>query len=385
MIISDPSYPVNEPYHNPIKPVKEKSQELAPLPSSPNPIKTSKVHSYTKHEALPENIQGLAKQATQNSLVVVDQDKQISVISHIQFEQGKISNEMRLEENKSEAARSKYSEVREIEVRFNGFCELICNQVLKDDLLGKGKTENFLHENITPSSINSVKNSHLLNFYSVFRRIIAYVFGIYPDNLFSIHKQWELAEKIDVAHALGEDRFKNMITTSEYLALGSSLAFQGIMVGVYEGKYTISSPSLQTPMEGLSLDELWREFKKCSEKEHLYQIRVNRKLLESEFDKLEDGEILKFETFRKTSGSFEGHSCLIKKISKENYTFFDPNSGEHRNLSFHELGHSIDRQLDHIRATDLCFIKAKDYLKRLKDENIFAVANTCFNPQVSKA
>jgi len=90
-------------------------------------------------------------------------------------------------------------------LKFNGLCELICNKVLIDDLLGKGDG-NFLKERINISGLNKVTitNSHLLNVYSIFHRMAAFLFGVYPDNIFSFKDQWNLVKKSNSGNKVNE-------------------------------------------------------------------------------------------------------------------------------------------------------------------------------------
>jgi ribosomal protein L28 len=84
------------------------------------------------------------------------------------------------------------------ERRFNGLCEFICNRVLIDNQLGNESDQNAIKNRVTVERMDEdrIKNSHLLDVYSLFRRIIAYLFGIYPDNVFSICDQWRLVNKV---------------------------------------------------------------------------------------------------------------------------------------------------------------------------------------------
>jgi hypothetical protein len=87
----------------------------------------------------------------------------------------------------------------EINLKFNGLCELICNKILIDDLLGRGNKD-FLKKEITTDALNkeSILKSHLLDVYSVFNRMLAFLFCIYPDNIFSIKNQWNLVKQCNV-------------------------------------------------------------------------------------------------------------------------------------------------------------------------------------------
>src|SRR5579885_1995945 len=95
----------------------------------------------------------------------------------------------------------KHEELLNVNRRFGGLCELVCNRVLFDDLLGKGTQTYFIrkHVNVERMNEDKVKKSHILDIYSIFRRALAYLFGIYPGNIFSCFDQWSLvstAEKV---------------------------------------------------------------------------------------------------------------------------------------------------------------------------------------------
>lgn len=182
--------------------------------------------------------------------------------------------------------------------RFDGLCELICNRILIDDLLGKGRHADSIKNRVHIIDINEdeIKKSHLLDIYSLFHKALAFLFGIYPDNIFSITDQWKLIRKVSQGNAR----------------------------------------------------------------------KVNREILSRALADIPADETLKLEVFSKNGLSFSGHSLLIKKMSKDDtYIFFDPNSGEHRDLSFEQLSDKIDDQLAFCKGTDIYLHKASDYLKRL--------------------
>jgi len=81
--------------------------------------------------------------------------------------------------------------------RVDGLCEPICNYVLKEDLIGKGKDASFLKRQITLEKLDNdnIKRSHILDVYSLFHKIIAFLFGIYQDSIFSWRDQWKLVEQ----------------------------------------------------------------------------------------------------------------------------------------------------------------------------------------------
>lgn len=181
--------------------------------------------------------------------------------------------------------------------RFGGLCDLICNRILLDDSLGKGKDLNFLKDRVTVERIDTeqIKSSHLLDVHSLFHRALAFLMGIYPENIFSCFDQWQLVEKSQE-----------------------------------------------------------RSF-------------VRRVKLKQGLKNIADETTLKLEIFSRNLFSFSGHSLLIKKISNDNYIFFDPDCGEHRGLSFAALSDKIDDQLNILGGKDIYITRGDHYLKRLKE------------------
>lgn len=191
-------------------------------------------------------------------------------------------------------------------LKFDGLCELICNKVLIDDLLGKSDDKiNVLKNNINVKLLdqNTIKKSHSLEVYSIFHKILALLFKIYPDNIFSTKEQWHLTKKIE---------------------------------------------------NGMS--------------------EVNKEILKAGLDRIEVGTTLKLGVFRQTFSEFFGHSLLIKKTGDNQFIFFDPNSGEHRDLTLDSLEKKINLQLGIWNANELFFTTGESYLKRLKSKKILDVA-----------
>lgn len=71
---------------------------------------------------------------------------------------------------------------------------------------------------------------------------------------------------------------------------------------------------------------------------------IDRVLLVEGLMRVEKGETLKLEGFSLGLRGIDGHSMLIKKISANNYIFFDPNFGEYRDLSLEEIISKISLQ-----------------------------------------
>ncbi len=108
------------------------------------------------------------------------------------------------------------AKAHEIVKKYDGLCDIICNLVLKNGLLGKGETDSFLRLMITGVTLqtSSVLSSHLLDIYSTFDIIKAKLFGMYPDNIFSFIDQRNLTVKngntIEVNKGLLEKGLKQL-------------------------------------------------------------------------------------------------------------------------------------------------------------------------------
>ncbi len=194
--------------------------------------------------------------------------------------------------------RSSHETLVEIFEKHGGLCELVCNRILIDGATSDIDDPSLVKKPITLERMDEdkIKKSHILSVYSVLRRIIAFLFGIYPNNIFSCCKQWKLVNK--------------------------------------QENSTIR--------------------------------QVNRLILGNSLKKIENGETIKLAVFSKSGLSMKGHSLLIKKMQNDSYTFFDPNTGEHRNLSFIQLSNNIDAHLKLWKGTDIFLTRGKDYLKKLK-------------------
>jgi hypothetical protein len=214
-------------------------------------------------------------------------------LSALSFNQNSVISQLDSKKNKT---------LLEFVERFDGLCELICNRILLDSLLGNGKNCDSIKNRVVIEKLNheKIKKSHLLDVYSIFSRMLAFLFGIYPDNIFSCVDQWRLTNKTS--------KVDNKIRS------------------------------------------------------------VNRKILGKGLEKIKDGETLKLEIFSKEGFNFSGHSLLIKKMTNDNYIFFDPNTGERRNLTFVQLSDNIDEQLKLWNGTDVFLTRGKDFIKRLREK-----------------
>lgn len=194
--------------------------------------------------------------------------------------------------------------IKKINLKYNGLCELVCNYMLIEDLLGKEENPYFLMENITPENLNkkAILSSHILEKSSFPALIIAAFLGIYPDNIFSIEEQKKL---------------------------------------VIKGEKNAS---------------------------------LNHDLISGKLDIIEDGETLKVAVFVKDGLlEIDGHSLLLKKVSRDEFIFFDPNSGEHRQLEKKEVMKHLDKSVAH--WDNIVFMKGKDFLRRLQNDKIVDIVD----------
>jgi hypothetical protein len=148
--------------------------------------------------------------------------------------------------------------------KYHGLCEIICNYVLMNRELGRGIDENYLKNRITVESLNEKKitNSHLLDVYSLFHKAIAYLFGIFPDNVFSFWDQWELVDSSrSVNNEILKKGLKN-IHNGETLKLAVfsrkwfSLAGHSLLIKKIDNNEYIFFDPNQGEYRGLSFSEL---------------------------------------------------------------------------------------------------------------------------------
>ncbi len=223
-----------------------------------------------------------------------------SPIEHYQFEQGpELIDEIKVQPDQ-------YKTLNNFEKRFGGLCEIICNRVLIDDLLGaKSKNPNFLKENICLSKMNQkeVKDSHIIDVYSNMAKFKALFFKKYEDNFFSSKIQSKLiSETKDKKKNLNRDLIRPQL--------------ENIEVGAY----------------------------------------IKIEVIQSSFMTLAGHSLL----IKKTGIDGSGKSV---------YSFFDPNQGEFVNLSLDKVCDHLDLQLNQWDAKDIVFLDGKKYLKKLEKIN----------------
>ena len=112
---------------------------------------------------------------------------------------------------------------------------------------------------------------------------------------------------------------------------------------------------------------------KLTKKDLEGRVVINRDILRRGLEGVDDGETIKFQAFDKRCISFlpvfRGHSLLIKKISDNDYIFFDPNKGETRKLTLEGLALKIDRVI-YFHGKNLYLTKASDFHKVLTGQGV---------------
>lgn len=236
--------------------------------------------------------------------------------------------------------------LNKIKIKYNGLCEIICNYVLLEDLLGEKNplplqedvqanwlnTESGLEQlgikfkddtdfvknyrnkygnKITLENLRKVEDTHILNVTHFFTRLIAVLFSIYPCNLFS------------------------------------------------------NSPFAKPPFSRIKLPD------------GITKTCVDKSMLSERLDQLEVGFYIKFFAFKKNGLSMEGHSMLIKKLDDNKYSFFEPNHGEYLNLNIDELEEKINKATEEQSANQMVFLDARDFVssyqiveKEIEDEGL---------------
>lgn len=236
-----------------------------------------------------------------------------------------------------------------IKIKYYGLCEIICNYILLEDLLGKKNllplqedvqanwlntqpgfeqlgmkfkentnfvtlSRNKYGDKITLENLRKVEDTHILNVTNFFTRLIAVLFSIYPCNLFS------------------------------------------------------NSPFAKSPYSCTKLPD------------GKIQICVDKSMLSERLNQLEIGFYIKFFAFKKNGLSMQGHSMLIKKIDDNKYSFFDPDHGEHLSLNIDELAEKINKSTEELSANQMVFLDAKDFVnsyqidkKEVNDEGLTSI------------
>lgn len=144
-------------------------------------------HNKKKESAVVSEKEKEFAEVLENSKVEINEKGEVSAhVSRLPFSQGALYVTPLPEE------------LRSIDLRFNGLCEIICNKIIMDDLLEKGTDQEFLKKKVTVEELNKdpVVKSHLLNVFSILLCLVAFLFGVYPDNIFSFSDQWRLMKSV---------------------------------------------------------------------------------------------------------------------------------------------------------------------------------------------
>ena len=193
-----------------------------------------------------------------------------------------------------------------LDMQYNGLCEIVCNYVIANDLLGNSAKKSVspqsppisevgviahvegnplkLKINIEGLNQKAIRRSHVLKNYNIFYKLAAVFFGFYPNSIIPFNKE--------IANKNG----------------------------------------------------------------------VNKIHLKTALDKLAVGDYVKFETFKRDGIYLEGHSMLIKKTSEDSYSYFDPNKGEYQDLTIDKLCVHINNARDDY-GDRIAFMDAKAFFQ----------------------
>ncbi|WP_454785083.1 hypothetical protein [Legionella sp. WA2024007413] len=199
-----------------------------------------------------------------------------------------------------------YESLNRARLRFTGLCELICNYIIKEDLLGfsaqNESLDSFDLNGLLPQNLNDI---HLLA------------------GLYQLNNDWVIGSHI--------------LDTSS-----SAEKFAAYFLNKY-------------PYSLFTFSEVSSDKK-----------QVDAALLSNKLAELKVGTYIKFKVFSKSFGKMEGHSMLIKKNHDDTYSFFDPNKGEQLQLSSLELCDKLNKSMKLYDGTHMAFLDGIKYIKSLR-------------------
>lgn len=218
-----------------------------------------------------------------------------------------------------------YANLNTFVVRFNGLCELICNSVIADDLMGS-------KDRLLKSQLQKF-NKDLLDVKWIDNRAIQLIYKTLLTNASNPYK-----EKISLMHL---DTFSSTHTLDATSYFQQMTAY---ILGIY-------------PFDLFSYGDAVQTGKK-----------VNASVLENKLAQLEDGSYIKFMAFSKGFLGFQGHAMVIKKTGRT-FSFFDPNSGEKFGITPEELSGYIDSAMLFYHGTHMAFMDGKEFINSVRRAN----------------
>ncbi len=205
----------------------------------------------------------------------------------------------------------KHKNLYEIVKNYNGLCDIICNEILFKDSLGKTKDFN---KSITLKKLEKISGTHVVKINNHFSLILAQ-YNLLPNTFFSLHELRHLTRKgefSDISHLKSNpflDPFA-IISVNERRLLNQEVFAKGV--------------------QRIPVNETAKLIVYCA------------------------GFLLP---------SSSGHSILIKKTKKGKYIYFDPNQGEFRGLSLELLIDQINALLLQSSYTNIILLSREDSLK----------------------
>ena len=217
-----------------------------------------------------------------------------------------------------------YYYLKQLDMRFNGLCEIISNAVIADDFMGDNiQYVKFMMQENTKEAVSN--NTH-----STVMQLISDVLS----NLSPIEY-----------HATSY--YKDKITLN-YL---NGFAHSHIL--------DVSSywHQIRAFFSNIYMFDLFADDNNSSEHSNVDFSTLAQKLLQ-----LPDGFYIKFVSFKKSFYSFNGHVMVIKKTGSS-FSFFDPNFGEIFDLNITELWVQINHAMERNSCKYMLFMDGIEYLK----------------------
>ncbi|WP_058498279.1 hypothetical protein [Legionella gratiana] len=185
----------------------------------------------------------------------------VPVQEHIPFNQKEICEQVRKYD-------FIYKNLNHIYQSYHGLCELICNYIIIKDLLDKNCTSDRLKKiNVVKLEKQKITSSHILNASSSFSMFKAYLFNIYPYDLFS-HSEIESNNQIDEKLLSSKlDNVNNNAYIKFFVFSKSIFSFKGhsMLIKKTGNDFTFFDPN-QGVFTHLSVAELCKKLSQAYEK-----------------------------------------------------------------------------------------------------------------------
>jgi hypothetical protein len=232
-------------------------------------------------------------------------------------------------------------ELSKVSIKYNGLCEIICNYILLNDMLGSN--EAFLADDV---NITNLTVEQLVANFSV-------ASSLKKDDVQRINLNPYLSYAMK-----NQDKFRAHITENKLKTVQEThyLDVIGFISKLFALLFSIYPCNLfsNVPFDKKSYLQV---------KDFLGNPRVvvNNDVFFEKLSELPPGFYIKMFVFKKVFLSASGHSTLIKKLDDNTYSFFDPDHGEYMGLSFSDLVQKIN-VVANFGYTHMVFLDAAEFL-----------------------